>query len=178
MAQWTAINVKRVHPTSKAPLCNFKKTDKGRAGILGTPPSQTPEQDGGMGTVIGPMQDKDGGTTYNPGKPRKTTLQNSLSSQAGWEFYQAVRKAAQGGRARPADRLPATAEEQAGVTPQVEVQEEVEWSRQVAAAGPANLEDHEGSQRDFQADWEMGQEWLQECAEPSDEIGPWADLVG
>ena len=35
MAQRTAINAKQVHPTSKAPLCNFKETDKGRARILG-----------------------------------------------------------------------------------------------------------------------------------------------
>ena len=73
------------------------------------------------------------GVTYNPGEPRRATLQNSFSSQAGWEFYQAVRISAQGGRARPADRLPATTEEQAGVTPQVEVQEEVERSRLLQA---------------------------------------------
>ena len=58
-----------------------------------------------------------------------------------------------------------------------EVQEETEWSRQVAASGPDNLDDHDGSQRDFQRDWEVEQEWLQECAEPCHEIGPWGDLV-
>ena len=49
--------------------------------------------------------------------------------------------------------------------------------RRVAAAGP-DSQDHDGSQRDFQRDWEVEQEWLKECAEPCHEIGPWGDLVG
>ncbi len=88
-----------------------------------------------------------------------------------------MRKAAHERRDLPADRLPAV-EEQAGGLPHVEVQEEIEWSRQVAAEGPDNQEDQDGSQRDFQRDWEVEQEWLQECAEPCHEIGPWGDLVG
>ena len=173
MAQWTAINVKRVHPTSNEPLCNYRKVDKGRAGVLGKPPLQTPGQQGEAGEF---RQGIDEGTADATCKPREATSQNSFSSQAGWEFYQAVRGAVQGEKARPADRLPVTSNEQAGGTPQREGQ--AQGSRQGADGGPDNLEDHEGSQRDFQADWELEQEWLQECAEPSDELGPWADLVG
>ena len=171
-----AINEKRIHPTSKESLCNYRKVDKGRAGVLGKPPPQTPGQQGELG---GLRQGVDEGTAEFPCKPREATSQNSFSSQAGWELYHAVRQASYGEKARLADRLALSQTEQASGTPQRGSQ--AEGSGQGACRGPdspgANLEGHVSSQQESQAGWDMEQEWLQECAAPSDELGPWADLV-
>ena len=45
LAQWAAINEKRVHPASRLPLSEYRKVDKGRACVLGKPPQELCEEE-------------------------------------------------------------------------------------------------------------------------------------
>ena len=78
MAHWTAMNEKHIHPTGKEPLCNYRKVDKGRDGVLGKSPPQAPGQQGVMG---GHRQEVDEGTADGLRKSREdVATQDSFSS--------------------------------------------------------------------------------------------------
>ena len=93
MAQWNAINIKKVHPTTNVPLVNYKRVVPQLSGMFGSPPrcSQT-----GMGAAsAGGHGGLDAGAEDGPAAvSQEGALEGSFSSKEGWELYKAVREAA------------------------------------------------------------------------------------
>ncbi len=173
MAQWNAINTKRVHPTTNVPLVNYKRVPR-LSGMFGAPPQCLPTAEGAA--ILGNREllawAAEAGVVP---VSQEGAVEGSFSSKEGWELYKAVRRAANNAgegtssstlrskATAPAEHIAGCMEE--GVAGLGDVQE---------LARPC---DQESSHGGSQAGGDMEQDWLQECSDLEHEV-PWADLMG
>ena len=100
-AQWSAINTKHIHPTSKEPQFNYRKIAR-RSEVPGLPPRGAHAAVGGGipdGLTLG--GEGNGGVEVHKGG----ALPEDFSSTQGWELYQAVQKAALASEGESGSRL-------------------------------------------------------------------------
>ena len=173
MAQWNAINTKRVHPTTNVPLVNYKRVPR-LSGLFGAPTQCLPTAEGAVIPGNHEPLTRAAEAGLAPGL-QEGALEGSFSSKEGWELYKAVRRAANdAGEGTSSSRLRSKATAPA---------EHIAGCMEEGVAGLGEVQelarpcDQESSHGGSQMGWDMEQDWMQECAGMEHEVGPWADLM-